>query len=243
MHVYAPLIMCGLTTAGRLLSRRPRLRQFDALLTPSQCEIVRSLAAASMGTCSLSEQSAGQHERSSTGCWLPRYDSPRSAWRSLRASDEEITLVGRVEALLAELCGMPPSHGEPAQVLRYRPGQEYAAHPDFFDPRDHAELANGGQRVATCLVYLTSVPSSCGGATSFPNASLRVQPVAGRAIIWRNVRPGGSVDPLSVHAGNLVRRERGRRAVHEKWVLSKWMRQRPFDVDLCASFGAAPPHG
>eukprot|EP00966_Prymnesium_polylepis_P204673 4741542-Prymnesium_polylepis.1 len=92
----------------------------------------------------------------------------------------------------------------------------------------------------TCLLYLNDVPVGCGGATWFPKADLRVQPRAGRAIVWRNVRPNGAVDPDSIHAGELVRRGRatgGGSEVREKFVFSKWVRARPFAVDNDASFG------
>ena len=188
--------------------------------------------------------------RSSTGCWLPRHDCDRSAWRSFEGvSHEDIGLLKRVELYLADACGLPPCNGEPAQVLRYRTGQRYDVHPDFFDPRDSNSLANGGQRVATCLLYLTTLPRDAGGCTSFPRArvstavsglrsashGLRVRPVAGRAIVFHNTRPDGGIDPMSIHAGEPVR---GRRGAHnvEKWLLSKWMRQREYHVDGAAGF-------
>ena len=108
-----------------------------------------------------------QVERSSTGCWLPRGDSPPSAWRTLGANDADIALVRRLESLLAAECQLPAAHGEPMQVLRYQPGQRYDVHPDFFDPFDGASLANGGQRLLSCLVYLSTVPPQLGGATYF----------------------------------------------------------------------------
>ena len=144
----------------------------------------------------------------------------------------------------------------PSQVLRYIPGQRYEVHPDFFDPRDREELANGGQRIVTCLLYLSTLPVGAGGATWFPeadtghlrNRGLRVRPVEGRAIIFHNTLPDGSVDHRSVHAGETVRWNRNSHAAPqqdqqvyrppppEKWLLSKWVRQRPYHVDAEAGF-------
>ena len=153
------------------LSKRPRVCKLDRLLSLDDCSQLVRLAAGQLGACDLSEIAhAASHERSSTGCWLPRFDSPQSAWHEFGASENDANLVSRVEAIIAEACGVPASHGEPAQILRYRAGQRYDLHPDFFNPRDRDELANGGQRIITCLVYLTSVPEACGGATYFPRA-------------------------------------------------------------------------
>jgi prolyl 4-hydroxylase len=215
------------------LARRPRVRQIEGFLSISDCEALRKLASGKMGACELLADAECSHERSSTGCWLPRYDSPRSAWRDIGASEADIALMGHVEFSLANACGYPASHGEPAQILRYRVGQQYMPHPDFFDPLDREALANGGQRLLTCLVYLTTLPASCGGATWF-TTGLRVQPVAGRALIWHNCRVDGAVDPNSVHAGELVSRPKAGEEAREKWVLSKWVRQRPFEVDHSA---------
>ena len=216
------------------LSRRPRVRQLDGFLSLAECNALRRLASGRMGACTLLAEASSQHERSSTGCWLPRYDSPKSTWHDSGASEEDIALLGRVELSLAKACGHPASHGEPAQILRYRVGQQYEPHPDFFDPRDREALVNGGQRLLTCLVYLTTLPDSCGGATWFPKADLRIQPVAGRALIWHNCQGNGAVDPDSVHAGELVSRPTDGGEVREKWVLSKWVRRRPFEVDHSA---------
>lgn len=230
------------------LSRRPQLRQFDNVLNEDDCGRLRRLASSRMAACDLSEAAhAASHERSSTGCWLPRHDAPPLAWKALGATERDVALVARLETWLAEACGLPPTHGEPPQVLRYRPGQQYDLHPDFFDPRDRESLANGGQRVLTCLIYLSTVPAHAGGATFFPRATdeasgergLRVQPVAGRAIVLRNASDDGKVDVRSVHAGEPLRRvvdnssAAGGRPV-EKWLVTKWVRRRPFLVDTAA---------
>lgn len=43
-------------------------------------------------------------------------------------------------------------HGEPLHVLHYELGQEYQAHYDYF--HDSVNTRNGGQRIATMLMYL-----------------------------------------------------------------------------------------
>lgn len=43
-------------------------------------------------------------------------------------------------------------HGEGFQVLLYQDGQKYDPHYDWFDSELHTR--NGGQRIATMLMYL-----------------------------------------------------------------------------------------
>lgn len=45
-----------------------------------------------------------------------------------------------------------PDHGEPLHILHYELGQEYQAHYDYF--HDSVNTRNGGQRIATMLMYL-----------------------------------------------------------------------------------------
>ncbi|CAK7322561.1 unnamed protein product [Dovyalis caffra] len=52
------------------------------------------------------------------------------------------------------------------QVLRYEHGQKYDPHYDYFV--DKVNIACGGHRLATILMYLTNVVK--GGETVFPSA-------------------------------------------------------------------------
>lgn len=59
-------------------------------------------------------------------------------------------------------------NGEDIQVLRYEPGQKYEPHYDYFV--DKVNIARGGHRIATVLMYLTDVEK--GGETVFPSAEV-----------------------------------------------------------------------
>lgn len=59
-------------------------------------------------------------------------------------------------------------NGEDIQVLRYEEGQKYEAHYDYFV--DKVNIARGGHRYATVLMYLSDVKK--GGETVFPNAEV-----------------------------------------------------------------------
>ena len=143
---------------------------------------------------------------------------------------------------------LPWYNGEAMQVLQYERGEEYTGHPDWFDDRtgSASHLKNGGQRVATVLMYLSDVDA--GGETVFDKADpaaevnaygnarqaaaevaplhastcaskgLAVAPRKGDALLFWNVLPNGTADPLSVHAGCPVDGKR------PKWTATKWIR-------------------
>ena len=49
---------------------------------------------------------------------------------------------------------LPVENGEGLQILHYVDGQKYEAHHDFFHDKYNALPSNGGQRIATVLMYL-----------------------------------------------------------------------------------------
>eukprot|EP00966_Prymnesium_polylepis_P117360 2712301-Prymnesium_polylepis.1 len=66
------------------------------------------------------------------------------------------------------LTGKPYGHMELPQVARYTDSQRYVEHYDGVDPHTEAGrafCANGGQRIATVLMYLNHVRD--GGCTFF----------------------------------------------------------------------------
>ncbi|MFM6985153.1 MAG: 2OG-Fe(II) oxygenase [Hydrogenophaga sp.] len=132
----------------------------------------------------------------------------------------ETSLVQRVEARIAALVHWPVERGEGLQVLRYRTGAQYRPHHDYFDPDEPgtaAHLRQGGQRVATLVMYLNDPPR--GGATTFPDAGLEVMPQRGHAVFFSYDRPSPATRTL--HAGAPV-------LEGEKWIATKWLRESNF---------------
>jgi len=71
----------------------------------------------------------------------------------------ENALVADIEKSVAIDTGLPVTRFEGVQVMRYEKGQEYKAHFDYFEPSNPGSLRhlrNGGQRVLTALMYLST---------------------------------------------------------------------------------------
>jgi prolyl 4-hydroxylase len=146
------------------------------------------------------------HDRSSEGTYFMRGENP---------------LVTRIERRLAELSSYPVENGEGLQILHYGVGGEYKPHFDFFEPEyagSAGHLENGGQRVSTTILYLNDV--EVGGETIFPEISLLVSARKGAAVYFSYYDAGGVPDRLTLHGGTPVRSG-------EKWIATKWVRERP----------------
>lgn len=113
---------------------------------------------------------------------------------------------------IAKAAGSAVENGEPLQVLRYRPGQEFKPHRDCTDDREN-------QRILTMLVYLNE--DYTGGETLFLKSGLKVRGKTGDALLFRNASDDGTPDMDSLHAGLPV-------LSGEKLIASRWIRQKPF---------------
>jgi hypothetical protein len=112
------------------------------------------------------------------------------------------------------------THFEVAKILHYAPGEQFALHADFVEPRTPdliRQIATIGQRAATFLIYLNDDYE--GGATEFPRLELRHRGARGDALLFSNVDAAGEPDYDTIHAGLPP-------TVGEKWILSQWIRTR-----------------
>lgn len=116
------------------------------------------------------------------------------------------------------LTNKPYGHMELPQVARYTDSQRYVEHYDGVDPHTDAGRAfcqNGGQRIATVLMYLNDVPG--GGSTFFRRINFEVRPKKGAAVIFFPGFMDGELDTDALHAGM---------PAHDlKYVSQVWIRQ------------------
>ena len=117
--------------------------------------------------------------------------------------------VHAINRRIAFASGTPYEQGEPLQVLRYSPGQEYRPHFDFVD---RAPV----QRLWTALIYLND--DYDGGETAFVRTSLKVKGGIGDVLLFDNALRNGDGDPLAEHAGMPVSRG-------TKYLATRWIRE------------------
>uniref|UniRef100_A0A667WF20 procollagen-proline 4-dioxygenase n=1 Tax=Myripristis murdjan TaxID=586833 RepID=A0A667WF20_9TELE len=138
-----------------------------------------------------------------------------SAW--LKGSAHSIT--GQLDQRISMVTGLnaQPPYGEYLQVVNYGIGGHYEPH------FDHATSTSSplfklktGNRVATFMIYLSSVEA--GGSTAFIYANFSVPVVQNAAIFWWNLHRNGQGDGDTLHAGCPV-------LAGDKWVANKWIHE------------------
>ncbi|KAH7849985.1 hypothetical protein Vadar_025957 [Vaccinium darrowii] len=189
-----------------VISWEPRAFVYHNFLSKDECEYLITLAKPHMEKSSVVDSTTGQSKdsrvRTSSGTFLAR------------GRDK---VVRTIEKRIADFTFIPVEHGEGLQILHYEVGQKYEPHFDYF--LDEFNTKNGGQRIATVLMYLSDVEE--GGETVFPAAKgnfsavpwwnelsqcgkegLSVKPKMGDALLFWSMKPDATLDPSSLH-GNI----------------------------------------
>ena len=189
----------------------PRIVLFGNLLSNDECEEMIELSRGKLARSSVVNNETGAYDihphRTSYGTYFDRGEND---------------LIRRLEKRIADLVQYPVENGEPIQILHYEPGGEYKPHYDYFDPKQPGNeqvLTQGGQRIATLIMYLNDVEA--GGSTVFPEVGVDVLPRRGNAVYFAYCSETGALDARSLHGGSPV-------GAGEKWIATKWFRERHY---------------
>ncbi|KAJ8601418.1 hypothetical protein CTAYLR_005932 [Chrysophaeum taylorii] len=209
---------------------RPRLRELHAdplvirveqLLSSAECDeivgLTRSARAKEMPRDAGTFDTSHAARRTST-TWYARFAEPEVAPLLARAADILDVDVRRFEEL---------------QIARYKAGEQFRWHEDAVPPPLlRADKSDGGQRLATLLVYLSGDGDTrtYGGTTRFRDLGrsppLDVAPVKGDALLFfpavQTTPPHAWIpDDRTVHAATPVK-------AGEKWVSQLWLHEAPY---------------
>ncbi|KAL4642713.1 hypothetical protein ACB098_02G033400 [Castanea mollissima] len=221
---------------AKQVSWKPRAFVYEGFLTDLECDHLISLAKSELKRSAVADNESGKSKlsevRTSSGMFINKGKDP---------------IVSGIEDKLATWTFLPKENGEDIQVLRYEPGQKYDPHYDYF--ADKVNIARGGHRIATVLMYLTDVAK--GGETVFPEAEeparrkasetngdlsecakkgIAVKPRRGDALLFFSLHPTAIPDTNSLHAGCPV-------IEGEKWSATKWIHVDSFDKILNPASG------
>jgi prolyl 4-hydroxylase len=188
--------------AGEGLYDAPPVRHFASFLSPAECGYLVARANPLLSPSVVVDPATN-----------------RMVPHPVRTSDnmafgwlDEDPVVHAINRRIAAVTGTQAEAGEPLQVLRYRPGQEYRLHHDALPGTDN-------QRIVTFLVYLND--GYRGGETNFPCLGLKIAGVAGTGLMFRNADANGRPDPASAHAGCPI-------LAGEKFLATRWIHQQRF---------------
>jgi len=173
----------------------------------------------------------------------PTFSSPATSI-SKRTSTTWFCRYTAVSAFLAKVRHLlPPSVNinqmEEPQIVRYEVGQEFTFHYDTI-PGNICNT-NGGQRIATIIVYLNDVRNGCGGGTIFRDLymdqsqqqkqqqqqQLTITPKKGTAVLFYPAYCNtGKSDIRTLHGGEVVTNG------GEKRIIQLWIHEREYEAGI-----------
>ena len=187
------------------ISGDPRIERVDCLLTPEECGFLLELADPRMRRATIF------HEAEQRFVEDPIRRSDKAGFPIV----SEWPFVRAINLRIAAATGTLVDSGEPLQVLRYAPGQEYRPHFDAIEGMDNP-------RVLTALVWLNEDYS--GGETRFDDLDIGERGSAGDLLLFANTDAHGNPDPRTRHSGAPV-------TSGLKYLASRWIRARPAGPD------------
>lgn len=246
----------------RLVHESPAVLVIDNFLTRRECLEIEQIA---MPVGSSSSSSSRNQQVVEVGSALFSEGSSSAASQLTKRTSTswfcEYKAVPQLLTAAQYVLGLPLNHMEEPQIVRYQTGQEFTWHYDQV-PATTQLLANGGQRMATLLVYLNTVQE--GGGTVFRDLKqarcggeaaadimeeeeekhmLTVQPVQGRACIFfpatfaNGKNDDGSSTTQRAAVTSMARPDdrtlhKGQVAMDEKRIVQIWIHQDTYKATL-----------
>ncbi|XP_068174384.1 prolyl 4-hydroxylase subunit alpha-3 isoform X2 [Antennarius striatus] len=189
-----------------VLSLHPYVVLYHDFITDTEAQEIKALA-----QLGLRRSVVATGEKQATA----EYRISKSAW--LKGSEQ--STVGRLDQKISTLTGLNVTHpyGEYLQVVNYGIGGHYEPHFDHAtSPSSPVFQLKTGNRVATFMIYLSSVEA--GGTTAFIYANFSVPVIEKAALFWWNLHRNGQGDVDTLHAGCPV-------LIGDKWVANKWIHE------------------
>ncbi|XP_053279321.1 prolyl 4-hydroxylase subunit alpha-3 [Pleuronectes platessa] len=217
MHFENPRLFCDDFTNGdpglllkpvrrEVLSLQPYVVLYHDFITRSEAEEIKQVAHPGLRR---SVVAAGEKQATA------EYRISKSAWLKNSAH----STIGKLDHRISMITGLNVQHpySEYLQVVNYGIGGHYEPHFDHAtSPSSPVYKLKTGNRVATFMIYLSSVEA--GGSTAFIYANFSAPVVERAAIFWWNLHRNGEGDVDTLHAGCPV-------LIGDKWVANKWIHE------------------
>ncbi|XP_078401327.1 prolyl 4-hydroxylase subunit alpha-3 [Cetorhinus maximus] len=189
-----------------IISQKPYVVLYHKFISDSEAKRIKEIAGPSLqrSVVASGDKQAAVEYRISKSAWLKDTVDP---------------VIKKLEQRIAHFTGLnvQQPYAEYLQVVNYGIGGHYEPHFDHAtSPNSPLYKLKSGNRVATFMIYLSTVEA--GGSTAFIYANFSVPVVKNAALFWWNLHKNGQGNADTLHAGCPV-------LVGDKWVANKWIRE------------------
>lgn len=183
-----------------------QIYKIENFLCEAECDFLMTLIDLNLRPSTVSD--------STDSCATSDYRTSQTA--DLYYFDDSFYL--HIDRKITDLLELSPFLGEIMQAQKYKPGQYYKEHWDFFMPgtaenKIYCEWM--GQRTWTTMIYLNDVTE--GGETYFKHLKLKIKPKKGMLLAWNNLYKNGLPNLKTMHEALPPINQ-------DKYVITKWWR-------------------
>jgi len=213
----------------KMMHRSPPVICIEDFFSPEECQEYIDIVAPPPPTTTTTTTTTSNPLKVNSATFSTLSQSKRTSTTWFCHFSQVPTLLAKSKRLLGP--HFPLERMEESQIVRYRTGEEFSWH---YDEVPDPGKANGGQRVGTLLVYLTTVEEGRGGGTVFRDLKppfgsnsgggkehLTMQPKQGSAMIFFPALEDGTPDDRTLHKGEV--------AIDEKMIAQMWLHEREYE--------------
>jgi len=221
--------------AGQIASKSPYITVFENFLSEKECALLRALGQARLAPAKVVLDQSN---------WFDMQLTTRNNEQHYLTQKEEMEIpaIRHILKRMHRTARIPDAHSEGTQIGRYNVSTKYEGHLDTDPPNRVARpvtlivylsnVTEGGETLfpmdrTDCNAGWHEDPKTgeriygaalcCKTPELDTPATVRVSPKMGRAVLFYNHFPDGSVDPRSTHIGCPV-------IQGVKWITQKWFR-------------------
>ncbi|XP_078322440.1 prolyl 4-hydroxylase subunit alpha-1-like [Crassostrea virginica] len=195
-----------------VLHQDPMIALYHDVISDEEIKMVLQHSIKDMARSDLTSTKKGKEEDVLTTSWLTELQT-----KSLLPLTRRIETITGLSTTVSKLY----SDSENYEINNFGVGGMLKPHYDYLNislgeyvRNVERSIRQSGDRVATWMFYLSNVEA--GGATVFPEAKVRVQPVKGSALFWYNIKKNSEKDTRTLNADCPV-------LIGSKFVCRKWI--------------------
>ena len=200
---------------SRQISKYPYILKINKLLSDDEIEEILELARGKFEKSNIvvdGELTYNTRQRNSSTAYLFRDGMPDRYAKN-------------IERMIRRICYLTNCDRSQLEIMcvRYKKGEKFGKHVDYFEDHELGKLDNAGNRIATFFVYLNTLEKEDGGETEFTKVGIKSRPKKGDAVFFLNKNfETGEMVPLTEHQGNPVLTDT------VKYGLNIWVRSSSF---------------
>lgn len=185
----------------------PKIEYYENFLSSEECDEIISLSQENLKESKVTSAENGE------SILQPEHRKCKNT----ALDRNQYSIVQEIEKRISDAIKIDSNRFEQLTVISYKPGDYFKPHYDFFHGKTSSYTNQGGNRMATVILYLNDVDDG-GGETRFPHLGITVSCKKGSMLCFFYDYLNSNVKNKTFHEGIPT-------ISSDKWISTTWVRQ------------------